>query len=133
MRPFSELRVLIESRLPPSSTAPALARAYVRGLAARFPPRVIEDALLVVNELVTNAVTHGPGGRPILLRVLGVARLRIEVGDAGRWDPPDVRMPDPDHGSTTGWGLPIVDALADGWGVTTSPGRTVAWAEIDVA
>jgi serine/threonine-protein kinase RsbW len=133
MRPFPELRVLIDSRLAPSSTAPAAARAHVRGLSTRFPPGVIDDALLVVNELVTNAVTHGPEGRPILLRILGVARLRIEVGDAGRWDAPDVRMPDPDRGSTSGWGLPIVDTLADGWGVTTSPDRTVAWAEIEVA
>jgi anti-sigma regulatory factor (Ser/Thr protein kinase) len=93
---------------------------------------VIDDALLLADELVTNALRHGPAGAPIHLRILGGTRLRIEVGDAGRWDAPHVRMPEPGR-ATGGWGLPIVDTIADGWGVTTSPDATVAWAEIEVA
>jgi serine/threonine-protein kinase RsbW len=107
-----------------------MARARIRPLAGRFPPAMIEDAVLLANELVTNAVLHGPGGRPVHLRILGADRLRIEVADAGDWRPPEVRMPEPGAGVEGGWGLSIVDELADGWGVTPSEAGTVAWAEL---
>jgi anti-sigma regulatory factor (Ser/Thr protein kinase) len=130
MRPITDLHLLTETQLPPTLSAPSLARAQIRGLGTRLPPSMVDDVLLLANELVTNALRHGPAGRPILLRILGGTRLRIEVGDAGRWHAPPVHMPEPDLGATDGWGLPIVDALADGWGVTTSPDSTVAWAEV---
>ncbi|WP_345403055.1 ATP-binding protein [Nonomuraea salmonea] len=57
-----------------------------------------EDVLLVVSELVTNALVHGDGS-PVL-RVRGSAdRVRIEVGDAGA-GVPRTREPGP----ASGWG-----------------------------
>ncbi|MEV4569692.1 ATP-binding protein [Nonomuraea sp. NPDC049419] len=71
-----------------------------------------EDVLLVVSELVTNALVHGDGS-PVL-RVRGSAdRVRIEVGDAGA-GVPRTREPGP----ASGWGLHIVRLLSAGWGIS---------------
>lgn len=92
---------------------------------------VREDLLLLVTELVTNAVVHGRP--PCRLRVLADSqRLRVEVSDtAPRL--PVLRHPGPDvdHGR----GLLLVAGLADEWGVGRADRRAqqrgkVVWAEL---
>ncbi|MCK2219136.1 ATP-binding protein [Actinomadura sp. ATCC 31491] len=71
-----------------------------------------EDVLLVVSELVTNAILHGDG--PPVLRISGDAdRLRVEVSDDGP-GLPELREPGP----SSGWGLHVVRLLAASWGIT---------------
>nr|WP_225797192.1 ATP-binding protein [Streptomyces aculeolatus] len=74
-----------------------------------------ESAVLVVSELVTNAVVHArvPTGREIQTRfVRQDGAVRIEVHDAsGVWPVP--RVPD----ESGGYGLLLVQALASRWGV----------------
>lgn len=99
-------------------------------------------AALLVAELAANAVTHGrvPGRDFELLLgmtagcpgVLG--RLRIEVSDTrGERRPPgpgEVVKPPP--GSGGGYGLVLVEALADRWAVLERvPGKTVG-VELDL-
>ncbi|MBT2482746.1 ATP-binding protein [Streptomyces sp. ISL-94] len=91
------------------------------------------DALLVVSELVTNAVRHAvaPMDREIETRYVRLpGGLRIEVHDvcAGR---PEARVPD--IGADGGRGLFLVSALADRWAVgeRLGPGKRV-WAELSV-
>jgi anti-sigma regulatory factor (Ser/Thr protein kinase) len=109
--------------------APSHARAWT---SARIPPPlrpIAEDALLVVSELVTNAVRHGEP--EIVLSVdIGVDRIRIEVRD-GNDVVPTVPAEDPAVDRPTGRGLLIVAATASDWGVvrTDEPGKCV-WAEI---
>ncbi|WP_181307240.1 ATP-binding protein [Nonomuraea fuscirosea] len=84
-----------------------------------------EDVLLVVSELVTNALVHGEG--PPGLRVLGSgSRLRIEVRDAGA-ELPELRDPGP----ARGWGLHVVRLLSAAWGSAPieGGGKTV-WCEL---
>jgi anti-sigma regulatory factor (Ser/Thr protein kinase) len=85
--------------------------------------------LLIVSELVTNAVRHG---RPdIVLSVEMLSdRIRIEVRD-GNDAVPTVPAEDPAVDRPTGRGLLIVAATASDWGVvsTGEPGKCV-WAEI---
>jgi anti-sigma regulatory factor (Ser/Thr protein kinase) len=88
-------------------------------------------AELIVAELAANAVTHGrvPGRDfRLLLYVVGDT-LRIEVTDT-RGD----RLPYPQHAATdaeSGWGLLLVEALADRWGVVPGPPpRKTVWAEV---
>ncbi|MFG3495293.1 ATP-binding protein [Streptomyces sp. NPDC047928] len=92
---------------------------------------IAESAVLVLSELVTNAVRHAPvRGRDIETRFLRLAThgVRIEVHDASGVRPE--RVP-PRADLSGGRGLVIVDALADRWGVSDrrGPGKVV-WAEL---
>ena len=111
--------------------APAHARAWT---AARLPPlpsHVVEDALLLVSELVTNAVRHG---RPAIEITLSATteRVRIGVRDGGE-GLPVLPTGQPSIDRPTGRGLLIVAATATDWGVERTPGTAgkTVWAELD--
>ncbi|MFF3244317.1 ATP-binding protein [Streptomyces sp. NPDC002870] len=77
-------------------------------------------ALVVLSELVTNAVRHArvSPGREIETRYLREADgVRIEVHDAAE-ERPAARVP----GESGGWGLGLVDDLSDRWGVDDRDG-----------
>ncbi|WP_432121554.1 ATP-binding protein [Streptomyces sp. S1] len=110
-----------------------LARRELRRALERWGGEVIEDAaLLVLSELLTNAVRHGRVvGREIETRFLWTSEgLRIEVHDASEKQP---SMALPTEGAEGGRGLHLVDALAAKWGVDDrgGPGKLV-WAELPV-
>ncbi|MCT2590965.1 ATP-binding protein [Streptomyces sp. N2-109] len=92
-----------------------------------------EPAVLVLSELLTNAVQHArvPPGREVETRyAAGPDGLRVEVHDAcPEW--PRFRVPDDE--SCEGRGLILVDALADKWGVSerSGPGKVV-WAHLSL-
>ena len=98
----------VELRLPRADGGAGMARDLVRDTLR--PGEWRDDVLLVVSELVTNALLHGTG-RP-LLRMVGTAtEVRIEVHDDNP-TLPRVRESGPDGG----WGLPLVSRLTTGWG-----------------
>jgi CheY-like chemotaxis protein len=88
---------------------------------------VVEDAELVVSELVTNALLHGES-RCELRAELSDAALRLQVIDQG------TGMPDPQSASDTdehGRGLILVSGLCAAWGVEALPdGGKIVWAEL---
>jgi CheY-like chemotaxis protein len=91
---------------------------------------VLDDALLVVSELVTNAIVHA-GSDAGLRLTLGVETLRIEVADAGG-DAPDPVLADDDD--EHGRGLLLVAVLSAAWGTESTPeGGKVVWAELPLA
>ncbi|MFF1460214.1 ATP-binding protein [Streptomyces sp. NPDC058330] len=103
-----------------------LAREFARDAVADWGFRArLEDVLLCVSELATNALLHGvPPGRGYLVR-LEVDEpgrtLTVEVHDSGE-GVPALRQP---HGES-GRGLLLLDAVADGWGVRDrGPGKIV--------
>lgn len=101
------------------------ARALVRDALAPFAdPDTIGEIELVVSELVTNSVVHGPG-EPITLRLVTTADGDIagEVEDRGN-GLVAIRDHDPEK-TIGGWGLPLVDSLASEWGV--HPDTTHVW------
>lgn len=112
--------------------------AFVRGesrrlllhLAARVHQELIEDAQLVVSELVTNAVVNGARADPDkpvgLVVTAGDSNVRIEVSDCSDYAP-ELLEPSPE--ATNGCGLQIVHQLAadHGWHPLPSGGKTV-WA-----
>jgi len=114
--------------------AASRARAVVNDeLGRAVPPRILEDATLLVSELVSNAVRHAPrGGIPEveLLLKIDARRVRVAVSDPGAGFVADPRLPTASESS--GWGLYLVDRIADRWGVITKD-RNEVWFEIDVA
>jgi serine/threonine-protein kinase RsbW len=117
--------------LPATVQAAGLARRATRkALAAWGVTHLEETAVLLVSELVTNAVLHAKTPAAILRLRLETAEgfLRIEVQDA---DPSWPQPRTPAGMDESGFGLMLVDALADKWGVRdTPPGKTV-WAELE--
>jgi len=109
------------------------ARAVVNDeLSRAVPVRVLEDATLLVSELVTNAVRHAPqeGTPEVELRLeRGPERVRVVVSDAGAGFVAAPRLPTASESS--GWGLYLVDRIADRWGVI-SKDRNEVWFEIDL-
>jgi anti-sigma regulatory factor (Ser/Thr protein kinase) len=88
----------------------------------------LDDVLVVVSELASNAVRHARSG--FTLSIDGDEdRIRIQVTDRGGGWPVavEVRVM-PCHG---GMGLKLVDALADRWGAVEHPPGKLVWAEID--
>ncbi|MET9853950.1 ATP-binding protein [Streptomyces sp. NPDC006450] len=83
-----------------------------------------DDVLLCVSELATNALRYGvPRGRGYLLRLLTYdGTVRVEVHDSG---PGLSRIRE----RAPGWGLLLVDGLADAWGVLPRAPGKVVWCE----
>ncbi|MEU0335630.1 ATP-binding protein [Streptomyces sp. NPDC006193] len=101
----------------------AEARDAVAALLSRARPapgrRALQDAQLVVSELVTNAAKHAPGPCTLRLELLPDATaLRVDVTDTSR-QPPRRRPPDP--GRVGGHGLHLVTMLCRDLGVTWLP------------
>ena len=86
---------------------------------------------LLVTELLTNSVRHGRGNDGwISLDVeLYVNEIRVVVANPGPGFKVE-KKPEPHPDRPGGWGLCLVDRLADRWGVE-SDGETAVWFEID--
>jgi anti-sigma regulatory factor (Ser/Thr protein kinase) len=85
----------------------------------------VDTILLLVSELVTNAVRHAATPFEIVVEVNGDS-VRVEVIDGDGDHPPLVRHPGPED--TNGRGLLIVDQLAKGWGSNeVGAGNKAVW------
>ncbi|EST19573.1 ATP-binding protein [Streptomyces roseochromogenus] len=99
------------------------ARDAVAALLSRVRPaparRSVQDARLVVSELVTNAALHAPGPCALRLELTpDGAALRVSVTDSSA-EPPRRRPPDPLR--VGGHGLFLVALLSRGLEVTWLP------------
>jgi anti-sigma regulatory factor (Ser/Thr protein kinase) len=118
--------VVATLQLPHDARAAGIARRFVEEHSEHLPSELIEDAQLLVSEIVGNAVRHG---RPdITLRVRthppGIGVAVIDTGDGL----PEVPGGPPPPTQPSGRGLLIVDALATEWGVSPKeppPGKVV--------
>jgi anti-sigma regulatory factor (Ser/Thr protein kinase) len=116
----------------PALESPALAR---HELERWLPPSLAESVRgslrLLVSELVTNSVRHGPGSaRPVELAVRIEARaIHVEVRDGGSGFVPG--KPEP-RGADGGFGLFLVERMSSRWGVDTKDGTRV-WFELDLS
>ena len=100
------------------------------GIAADEP--LAETLILLVSELVTNAVVHTGCTAVLRLFLPGAAAdsapVRLEVADAS------TRAPVPrcaDGDATGGRGLALVDGLADRWGWSAEGAGKSIWCELD--
>jgi anti-sigma regulatory factor (Ser/Thr protein kinase) len=108
------------------SRAAATARELTRTALRRWrvtDSTAADDVILMVDELVTNAVVHGSG--PVALRLsIDGSRVRGEVTDANPLLP-EPGCPGPDV--ETGRGLLLVTALADEFGVMPGGYGKIVW------
>ena len=112
--------------------APIARRALLAGNGA-LPSCVRDDVLLLVTELVTNAVRHASAGPDGVVRVelrRGTDILRVAVSDEGTGFTAEAPLEPNEAG---GWGLALVDRIADRWGITPTGSGTCAWFEIGYA
>ena len=109
-------------RLAAVPDAAGEARSFIRSI-FREHPRV-EDALLSVSELVTNAVRHGPAGDGLEILIdRRDSAIRVSVHQrAGSF-----RIDRSQRTGVGGLGLMIVEKVSDAWGVDNQTG---AWFEI---
>jgi anti-sigma regulatory factor (Ser/Thr protein kinase) len=109
--------------LPRDPGAPRRARALLREHAAGLGSDRLDNAVLLISELVTNAVLHGTGEIRLIIDVDG-DDARFAVADEGDGHPVVSETPGPDGG----WGLRLVGQLATRWGVLDE--HTQVWFEI---
>jgi anti-sigma regulatory factor (Ser/Thr protein kinase) len=120
-------RVRALYKIEPEPDGPAQARRIITDeLASRVPGAVLDDVKLMVSELVTNGIVHGSPAPdvPVMLDLLVNGHIRCRVLDHGRGFATGAR-----HGGSGGWGLQVVEQLADRWGMQRSPERTEVWFE----
>jgi anti-sigma regulatory factor (Ser/Thr protein kinase) len=115
--------------VPASAEAGAALRRAIRALDGYYGPRAAEDLELLVTELATNGVKHaeitsGPNRITLDARV-DPHVLRVEVRDRGRGFEPVPPQARPEPG---GWGLVLVEGIAERWGVKEDP--TTVWFEL---
>ncbi|MGM0357962.1 ATP-binding protein [Streptomyces sp. ECR3] len=121
-----------EVPLPSLPESAATARRLAQVVLLRhwgLTPKLTEDAVLLVSELVGNAVRH-TGARVFGLRMhRRRGRIRVEVRDPSRGLPCLMPVQDLD---VSGRGLFLVDTLADRWGVDLLPLGKTTWFEMRV-
>jgi anti-sigma regulatory factor (Ser/Thr protein kinase) len=115
--------------LPRAPTAPRQARLTLADVDHGLTPRRLEDAELMVSELVCNAVKYGEGDEVQVEFERHDGRFRTEVVDQGHGYLPASRH-SADPRTPGGWGLPLVEALADRWGAHN--GSTHVWFELSL-
>ncbi|MET8808662.1 ATP-binding protein [Streptomyces sp. NPDC004546] len=95
-------------------------------------PELVDDATLIVSELVTNAIVHGSGSQVTLTLAVRDGFLRIAVHDE---TPGEVAVHNAGSDAERGRGLFLVDHLADAhggaWG-TSDKGATT-WCRLTLA
>jgi anti-sigma regulatory factor (Ser/Thr protein kinase) len=106
--------------------APTQARTAMLALTAAVIPAVLDDLRLLVTELVTNSVRHGPGGKiRVAIKVTAPDAVFAEITDGGTDGAVEIREAAEDGG---GLGLRILDRIATRWGVYE--GSTNVWFEL---
>jgi anti-sigma regulatory factor (Ser/Thr protein kinase) len=121
----------LSARFNRGPSAASAARSALLSLESRVDAQCLDDIRLLVSELVTNAVRHagGPRGGEVALDVtIESARVHVEVADPGGGFEPQPR--DDEMSRPGGWGLYLLDRIADRWGVARNSLNRV-WFEID--
>ena len=112
--------------------APSAVRTALRERGAHFPPALRDDLLLLLTEVVTNAVRHSGAadGAPIAIEMREAEDcVHVVVTDPGDGFDRPGRL-EPDHSRTGGLGLVLVDRLARTWGTRRTRAGAQVWFEL---
>ena len=109
-----------ELTLPTDERAPGVARHFLVGASCHtHHARVLDEAELLVSELVTNAVVHGTPPITVHIECDGSQGLAVAVSD-GSPDLPEPRDAGPY--AEGGRGIHLVDLISDRWGIEPREG-----------
>jgi anti-sigma regulatory factor (Ser/Thr protein kinase) len=118
--------------LPGTPDSASAARLMARQLLGDDDPAA-ETVMLLVSELVTNAIVHSQSGAPggtVTVALCPVsAGVLVQVRDDGGPSEPCLAEIGND-GAEHGYGLLLVDALADSWGTISGPDSRVTWCRV---
>ncbi|MFE9748713.1 ATP-binding protein [Saccharothrix saharensis] len=114
--------------MPDDATSLAAVRRWAAGALADLTEDEIDDCMLLVTELVSNAYDHGTGPRTVRLRRSPDRTVvRVEVDDTA---PEGLTFGRSRLGPNRGRGLVIIDKLSRTWGVDVRRGGKTVWAEL---
>lgn len=107
-------------------------RRFVSDAIEDYGGKVTDAVMLVVSELITNAVRHGRGEVELRVHIDG-DEVRVEVLDDGHAAVAAPLKP-PAPSSLGGRGLLLVREVSKRWGSGfDDDGRTMVWAEVSTA
>lgn len=116
--------------IPSDSAAIAGARRFTETFMRGHGMAGLIDAMvLMVSEVVTNAIIHGGSDAELRLILTGEA-VRVEVADRSAALPAVRQYSDT---ATTGRGMMIVESLASAWGTQSRGDGKVVWFVVDAA
>ncbi|GAA4236933.1 anti-sigma regulatory factor (Ser/Thr protein kinase) [Streptosporangium album] len=100
--------------------------AAVWAVRGGMAPESLTDFLVAVNEVATNAVTHGHTSAKAVLRIWAVGRnLVVEIHDQGRWTPAEIPgQTPPAPYATSGMGLWVARMISSDITVETGAAGT---------
>ncbi|WP_433515981.1 ATP-binding protein [Nonomuraea sp. CA-143628] len=130
-------RLLVEIVVPGLHRSVPIVRQCLKLTLTGTGHQGVDEACLVVTELVTNSILHTRSARPGGVVVVELAEIsdglsRIEVMDEGAGTVPRPRESDDD--ACHGRGLRLVEQVSARWGVYPGPlGGSVVWAEVFTA
>lgn len=115
-------------RLPFERSTPSIARTRLAAFLTQnhASSDVIDDALIVLSEMIANAVSHGvpaPDGTMEIRWSVSKGLLELSVTDGGHAGP--LEPVDFDADSLSGRGLSIISRVADRWWVDLGEGTRV--------
>jgi len=119
----------IDLRLRPDVNSPAEARRSLEALRPELNDLLVDDAVLLVSEIVSNSVRHASLDKSDAIQVLvrgSDSMLHVDVIDPGPGFDPERVEPSAREG---GWGLRLLDRLATRWGVERND-VTKVWFEL---
>lgn len=132
MRGEPAAATLAQLWFPGTASAVSQARRFVAGVVGDDFP-ALDDVLVLVSEVASNAVTHtasGDGGAFEVVVLMTGDSARVEIADQGGASEPRLADNGPVEALTGGRGLRIVDTLAVNWGHAGDELGRVVWFEV---
>jgi hypothetical protein len=117
-------------QIPATANGPTIGRRFVAELLPLWGLAELSDAaVLVVSELVSNALRHAPGPASYPLRVQRHGPgVRLYVADSSTAAP---AILEPDEGAAHGRGMRMIAALASAWGAEKRCAGKQVWVDVD--
>jgi anti-sigma regulatory factor (Ser/Thr protein kinase) len=115
--------------LPANATSPSRARTFVVRTLTEWGVPAVDDAALVVSELVTNALLHARTSMVVALSEDGPGAVHLSVADGSV---AALRERHFSLESGTGRGLRLLDSIALEWGVDLRDDGKTVWCRLSV-
>jgi anti-sigma regulatory factor (Ser/Thr protein kinase) len=126
-RVVSSVSETVRLALRPVPASAGIARRFVSSTLRGWGcDALVETAVLLVSEVVTNAVLHARSDLEVSVRLVD-DEVRVEVTDGS---PAEPQRRTAGQTATTGRGLALVEACARRWGVAERPGGKAVWFDL---